>query len=226
MSTISMFGTCQNCGLVQYLQGQPCRDCGGKVQSGGRQPEAPCRTTSGAHCPGDGVTECKKCPAEHVPPAGGDVEAMPQRRNWSGIASWKQRAEINAWNAACDAWEPHVTRLQAEVERLKLLADKRWNDLTEESDKSSAEIYALQSELTKARELLIPAECPHMIVFDDADREPLTFAGEGARAAALKTWEQISGSWNAHLFVRVERNSRDDRYPSANQSAPADNGEV
>ncbi|MDF2792281.1 MAG: hypothetical protein K0S85_34 [Pseudomonas orientalis] len=80
---------------------------------------------------------------------------------------------------------------------------------------------ALQAELTKARELLIPEECPHMIVFDDADRETLMFAGEGARTAALNTWTQISRSWNAHLFVRVERNSRDDRYPSAHQSAPA-----
>jgi hypothetical protein len=63
--------------------------------------------------------------------------------------------------------------------------------------------------------LHVPDECPHMIVFDDADREPLTFAGCGARQAAMKTWEQISRSWNAHLFVRVARNSRDDRYPSA-----------
>lgn len=66
-----------------------------------------------------------------------------------------------------------------------------------------------------ASPLEIPEECPHLIVFDDADRQQLMFAGTGAREAALKTWEQISNSWNAHLFVRVERNSRDDRYPSA-----------
>lgn len=63
--------------------------------------------------------------------------------------------------------------------------------------------------------LSIPDECPHMIVFDDTDREHMVFAGAGARDAALKTWDKISGSWNAHLFVRIERNSRDDRYPSA-----------
>ncbi|WP_164486720.1 hypothetical protein [Pseudomonas chlororaphis] len=63
--------------------------------------------------------------------------------------------------------------------------------------------------------LHVPDECPHMIVFDDADRQQLMFAGAGARDSALKAWEQISGSWNAHLFVRAERNSRDDRYPSA-----------
>jgi hypothetical protein len=27
---------------------------------------------------------------------------LPQRRSWSGIASWKQRAEVNAWNACLD----------------------------------------------------------------------------------------------------------------------------
>ena len=27
---------------------------------------------------------------------------MPSRRSWSGIASWKQRSEINAWNACLD----------------------------------------------------------------------------------------------------------------------------
>ncbi|MCM8743582.1 hypothetical protein [Pseudomonas koreensis] len=63
--------------------------------------------------------------------------------------------------------------------------------------------------------LSIPEECPHLIVFDDNDRESMLFAGAGSRSAALKTWEKISMSWNAHLFVRIERNSRDDRYPSA-----------
>lgn len=35
MSSFSMFGTCQGCGLTQYMQGQPCRDCGDTVQQGG-----------------------------------------------------------------------------------------------------------------------------------------------------------------------------------------------
>lgn len=61
----------------------------------------------------------------------------------------------------------------------------------------------------------VPEECPHTIVFDDTDREPLIFAGSGAREAALKTWAQISNSWNAHLFVRIGSNSRDDSLPSA-----------
>jgi hypothetical protein len=54
-----------------------------------------------------------------------------------------------------------------------------------------------------------------MIVFDDADIDPLTFAGAGARPAALRTYEQVSQSWNARLFVCIDRNSRDDRHQSA-----------
>lgn len=70
--------------------------------------------------------------------------------------------------------------------------------------------------------LTIPDECPHIIVFDDADRANEHFCGAGARPAALRRYEQISQSWNAHLFVRVARNSRDDRYPSAKIADPAE----
>lgn len=65
------------------------------------------------------------------------------------------------------------------------------------------------------RQEAVPEETPHIIVFDDADRPDEKFSGAGARPAALRRWQQISMSWNAHLFVRVERNSRDDPYPCA-----------
>lgn len=70
--------------------------------------------------------------------------------------------------------------------------------------------------------LTTPDECPHIIVFDDADRANEYFCGAGARQAALRRYEQISQSWNAHLFVRIARNSRDDRYPSAAVAEPAE----
>lgn len=63
--------------------------------------------------------------------------------------------------------------------------------------------------------LSVPDECPHIIVFDDTDRAPIYFAGAGARKAALLTFEKVSISWNAHLFVRIARNSRDDIFPCA-----------
>ena len=77
-----------------------------------------------------------------------------------------------------------------------------------------------QAERQESAKLHVPEECPHMIFFDDADRQPLMFAGTGARQGALRAWGQVSIGWNAHLFVRVARNSRDDRYPSATVAAP------
>lgn len=51
-----------------------------------------------------------------------------------------------------------------------------------------------------------PSEKWWMIYFDDADRRPEIFTDEGC---ARKRYEQISVSWNAHLFKRVHSNSRD-----------------
>lgn len=59
------------------------------------------------------------------------------------------------------------------------------------------------------------AECPHLIWFDDQDRKPIMLAGAGARRIALKAFKDVSMSWNAHLFVRVAKNCRDDRFPCA-----------
>lgn len=63
--------------------------------------------------------------------------------------------------------------------------------------------------------LVIPDECPHIIVYDDADVPNETFAGYGAREAALRRYEQISSNWNAHLFVQIDANARDSENPSA-----------
>lgn len=74
-----------------------------------------------------------------------------------------------------------------------------------------------QAECQKTPEWItgIPNETPHLIVFDDQDCKQLMFAGHGARQAALKAWGEVSQQWNAHLFVRVEKNSRDAMYPCA-----------
>lgn len=92
-------------------------------------------------------------------------------------------------------------------------------------EKTQANLMALQ-ELRLAVEKLqsvdgvvsegsIPDECPHMIVFEDADRAPITFSGAGAKDAAAKAFEMFSTNWNAHLFVRFKCNFKDDFfYPS------------
>ena len=57
-----------------------------------------------------------------------------------------------------------------------------------------------------------------LIYFDDQDRRPEIFTDEGA---ALKRYEDISISWNAHLFVLVNSNSRDaEKYPPVIKEQP------
>lgn len=84
-----------------------------------------------------------------VPPARGEVEVLPQRKTgWPALSN--HRSYNDGFNKACDEWMPHVTRLQAEVERLKEVATDRKNELTG----MCTQVVDLQSELTKARELL------------------------------------------------------------------------
>ena len=66
-----------------------------------------------------------------------------------------------------------------------------------------------------AQALAIPDDCLHIIWYDDADRKPEVLAGHGARHAAMERFKQISWQWNAHLFVRIEKNSRDAPYSVA-----------
>lgn len=72
-----------------------------------------------------------------------------------------------------------------------------------------------QADPAPATALAIPEDCPHIIWFDDQDQRPLVFAGHGARAAAERTFKKVSMQWNAHLFVRIDKNSRDCPYPVA-----------
>lgn len=54
---------------------------------------------------------------------------------------------------------------------------------------------------------------PYLIYFDDKEKEPIVIIGY---TNAMKTFEQISQSWNAHLFVKIASNSRDDPYSNSN----------
>lgn len=116
---------------------------------------------------------------------------------------------------------PPIAQTEQQPIRMPPRADVRQGDasdtqLAEAYNSALDEVSRLNAALVAQTEqlaLVIPEECPHMIVFDDADRQPLMFAGAGSRPAALKTFEQISQSWNAHLFVRIQQNCRDDRHP-------------
>ncbi|SFP92830.1 hypothetical protein SAMN03159489_02208 [Pseudomonas sp. NFPP07] len=83
-----------------------------------------------------------------VPAAGVEPEVLPQRKSWDSVFSQYALGETSGWNAACNAWEPHVTRLQAEVERLTQLAIDRKNGQTElctEISRLTEELDALKA---------------------------------------------------------------------------------
>jgi hypothetical protein len=62
-----------------------------------------------------------------------------------------------------------------------------------------------------------PQEEPaHLIFYDDTEVKPEIFAGRGATAAAHHRFKLISARWNAHLFVKIKSNSRDDPFANAN----------
>lgn len=59
------------------------------------------------------------------------------------------------------------------------------------------------------------------IIYDDYDRKPEIFGGEGAERAAHARYGQISGAWNAHLFRKVHSNSCDFREREAKEQSSA-----
>ena len=70
------------------------------------------------------------------------------------------------------------------------------------------------------------ADCdqvPYLIVYDDVDQVNEQVIG-GTRARYR--FKQISGSWNAHLFVKIASNSQDEKYPSATLATPAAQGDA
>jgi hypothetical protein len=93
-----------------------------------------------------------------------------------------------------------------------------------------AALSLLRSALEQGEPEPVATDAVWLIHYDDADRRPEIVVGEkGARAR----FARISHNWNAHLFVKVASNSRDDRYHGANiklasipPNTPVEAGEV
>lgn len=115
---------------------------------------------------------------------------------------------------------------RAEVERGILLDMAR--RLIEDHDAARLEIASLKAQLATVSVggvgslVSVPPECPHLIWYADQDRKPEMFVGHGARDTAMKRFHMISQHWNANLFVRIKKSSRDCPYPVADLApAPA-----
>lgn len=70
--------------------------------------------------------------------------------------------------------------------------------------------------------LHLPTDGAYLIRYDDADEPDEFFARSGAREAAMSRYKQRSLAWNAHLYVKIDSNSRDESCPNASLCAPAD----
>jgi hypothetical protein len=64
-------------------------------------------------------------------------------------------------------------------------------------------------------QLSLPEDGAYLIRYDDTDRKDELFAMSGGRDAAIYRYKQISGNWNAHLFVKIDSNCRDVKCPNA-----------
>lgn len=84
--------------------------------------------------------------------------------------------------------------------------------------KSNDAYQALRTELREWPDKLI-RQPPYLIQFDDADRRPEVWTD---RAAAHHRYREISVSWNAHLFVKIDSNSRDALKNSPNHPSGRD----
>ena len=63
--------------------------------------------------------------------------------------------------------------------------------------------------------LSLPEDGAYIIKFDDASVEDEFFAMGDAREIAFHRFDQISGNWNAHLFVKIRSNYQGNPCPSA-----------
>lgn len=82
------------------------------------------------------------------------------------------------------------------------------------------QVQRAESAEARLRECERDAPTHWAIIFDDYDRRPEIFGGDGAEAAARHRYKAISYNWNAHLFARVESNSRDFEQRAAREVKP------
>ncbi len=57
----------------------------------------------------------------------------------------------------------------------------------------------------------------YLIFYEDPEKKPEYFSGEGAEAEANERFEEVSWNWNATLFKSIKENMESEvRYPETN----------
>lgn len=157
--------------------------------------------------------------ADPVPPAGGCD--LPKRLDPNSQPGYGHFPHLEGWNDACDAWEPHVTRLQAEVKRL--IAQKADTDIpASPADKGQGEpvacavfndpLYNAESDARNASALLEEV----IAWFDD---------GVGRSPAEFKLMRKI-GDWLGRSVPRIDGSSDECDHSEANKIGCPECGEV
>lgn len=82
-------------------------------------------------------------------------------------------------------------------------------------DKAIAALSAKEPVKPEPEQLSLPDDGAYLIRYDDKSQHDELFVSVGAKAAAMGRYAQISPSWNAHLFVKIDSNCRDQKIPNA-----------
>ena len=151
------------------------------------------------------------------------MEQFPECRAYGDLPGWiadrnSENARLLDVIAAMSKQQKIVGASETTPYRFESAAQQAGRSSVKHPDDTSGS--ALQASGTPAA----PAdtEPAYIIWFDDASVAPEVFAGHGATDAAHKRYEQISARWNAHLFAKVNSNSRDANERSAESAASAE----
>jgi len=99
-----------------------------------------------------------------------------------------------------------------------LEADAQWRSMYEQREDEAHELSEQIIKLQAQQAQQAADDEYYLIFFADADCRPEIF---NSRSAALHRYEQVSTSWNAHLFVRLDSNSRGSSPPVQQVAVPA-----
>lgn len=83
-------------------------------------------------------------------------ETLPERKNTDNLTyAPESRSYVHGWNATCDVWELHVTRLQSDIELTRSISAQladRWREALESLESLRAERKKAQADLAEIKQ--------------------------------------------------------------------------